>query len=969
MVHAMRRSTGIAGRNSEIAQIEAEWRRATAGQFRCVVVLGEFGTGKTRLAAEVHASPGPGALCLTAQADLLAGEAAFGLWVEALEGHLRDLPPATVEALCGGLVDDLAGILRSAAAVRGTVPERQPPRARLLESLSVLVGSLAASGPVLIVFDDAHQADDATWSALRYLARSRPDAPVLVVATARAAELVGRPVASRVLLDLEQDGIIRRVRLGPLAPEAVHDLAAGALGSVPPRPLVDWLVERSGGIPLFAAGLLEAVVHEGGDLTAPALASVPDRIADRVASRVAQLDMEDQTVLEVLAVLGCRTELAELAGVAGPVVEQLDGVLERLVRSGLVMEEKRARKLAYEISHPLVGEAIYQSLGGARRLTLHRTAGRVLLDVGRLREAASHFTRSGDLGDDEAINVIRGALANADAREAYREVLELFGALVELLPPGDDRWLGVADALSPEGEWVLEQGTDRHAASGVQALREIDSALEEAPNVALRARVKSRLANLSAWSTGSVDEAERVCREAVALCQSAGESRDGLLASLELAYIRGMAGDLRTLESGARSVLEAAEAAGDRSVALYAFGIAGLGALCQGHFAQAAADLGRSATMAREDGNRYRLNWSLAALGWLHGLQGQVGPALQAVGDAKRKNPSWRESMAPEIEAHIHWLTGNFRSSVEFIGAVLGWSPGTPASRRGVAVVAAAMSAAELGHLGQARELLDLAGSVSADRNFFFSRPLRRHAEAVLAWREGHPDAALPLLAAASAELSELQAFAFAPTPLLDLAELAARSGRPELAADAADRLARLAAESPDSLLLQGVAPLASAWSHLAAERCTEAEAATRDAVRLLAPMGYPVLHGRALDAFGTVTGRRDRGAALTALSEAAAIFETIGATWRRDRALKTLRELGGRGRRAASAVLGPASLTAREREVARLAAQLLTAKEIANRLFLSERTVEGHLANVYAKLGVHSKPDFARRAGEFGLT
>ncbi len=88
-----------------------------------------------------------------------------------------------------------------------------------------------------------------------------------------------------------------------------------------------------------------------------------------------------------------------------------------------------------------------------------------------------------------------------------------------------------------------------------------------------------------------------------------------------------------------------------------------------------------------------------------------------------------------------------------------------------------------------------------------------------------------------------------------------------------------------------------------------------------------------------------------------------------RDRALKTLRELGGRGRRAASAVLGPASLTAREREVARLAAQLLTAKEIANLLFLSERTIEGHLANVYAKLGVHSKPDFARRATEFGLT
>lgn len=966
----MRANGGIVGRASEMAQIEAEWRRATAGQFRCVVVLGEFGTGKTRLAAQVAAAPGPGVLRLSAQADLLGRDTTFGPWAEALESHLRHLPPSTVEGLCGGLVDDLAGMLRSAAAVLGAVPDRPPPRARLLESLAALVGNLARQAPLLLVFDDAHHADDATWSALRYLARSLPDAPVLVVATARPAELVGRPMASQVLLDLEQEGLVRRVRLGPLSPEALEALAGSVTGDAPSRALVDWLSARSGGIPLFAVGLLQGLLDEGSDLAVPALGSVPQGICDRIRSRVALLDLEDQTVVEVLAVLGRRTELGDLAEVLGPIVDRLDRVLERLVRSGLVVEEKRARKLTYEIFHPLAAEAVYQCLGGARRVTLHRTAGRALLAAGRLREAASHFTHSGDLGDDEAIGVIRGALRNAEERESYREVLELFGALVELLPPGDDRWLAMADVLSPQGEWVLEHGNDVHAACGVQALREIDSALEHSPDPARQARVKSRLASLSAWSTGALDEAERVCREAVSLCEAAGERRDGLLASLELAYIRGMGGDLRTLESGARSVLAAAEAAGDRSVMLYAFGAAGLGALCQGHFAQAAADLERSATMAREEGNRYRLDWSLAACGWLYGLQGQVGPALQSIAEAKRKNPSWRESIAPEVEAHVHWLTGNFRASLECMSAVLAWTPGTPASRRGVAVVSAAMSAAELGHLGEARNLLDRAGSVSGTRNFFFSRPLRRHAEAVLCGRDGRPDAALPLLVDAVEELVELHALAFVPVPLLDLAELSARSGdRPEVAGTAAERLMRVAAESPDNHLLQAVAPLAAAWADLAAGRVPEAAGAAQDAVRLLAPMGYPVLHGRALDAFGAVAARTDRALALTALSEAAAIFETIGATWRRDRALKTLRELGGRGRRAASAVLGPASLTAREREVARLAAQLLTAKEIANLLFLSERTIEGHLANVYAKLGVHSKPDFARRATEFGLT
>ena len=103
-------------------------------------------------------------------------------------------------------------------------------------------------------------------------------------------------------------------------------------------------------------------------------------------------------------------------------------------------------------------------------------------------------------------------------------------------------------------------------------------------------------------------------------------------------------------------------------------------------------------------------------------------------------------------------------------------------------------------------------------------------------------------------------------------------------------------------------------------------------------------------------------------LSEAVATFEAIGATWRRDRVLIELKGLGRAGRRAADAALGVTSLTARELEIARLAAQRLTSAEIAGRLFISHRTVEGHLASVYVKLGVNSKPDLARRLVELGL-
>ena len=107
---------------------------------------------------------------------------------------------------------------------------------------------------------------------------------------------------------------------------------------------------------------------------------------------------------------------------------------------------------------------------------------------------------------------------------------------------------------------------------------------------------------------------------------------------------------------------------------------------------------------------------------------------------------------------------------------------------------------------------------------------------------------------------------------------------------------------------------------------------------------------------------------AVDMLRAAAVIFEDCGALLRRQEALDALARLGTAGKRAAAAARGPESLTRRERDVAALAAAGLPAKEIGRRLFIGERTVEGHLARAYTKLGVRSKSELAERAGELGL-
>ncbi|HEV7685348.1 MAG TPA: ATP-binding protein, partial [Acidimicrobiia bacterium] len=237
--------TRIVGRSPETAELDGQWQRAASGEFRFVLVVGEPGMGKTRLAAEALEDRRRASIELSARAHPLGDTASFGLWVEALERHLRTLPKQEVARLCGGLLDDLASLLRSVAVVRGAVPDREPPRPRLLEGLAVLLANLAEQAPVVVVLDDVHLADASSWDTLHYLAGSLSTERILVVASARPGELAEHPVAQRVLLDLEQIGALHRVEIGPLPADAVRELTEEVIGAVAEPELIDWLGSRA----------------------------------------------------------------------------------------------------------------------------------------------------------------------------------------------------------------------------------------------------------------------------------------------------------------------------------------------------------------------------------------------------------------------------------------------------------------------------------------------------------------------------------------------------------------------------------------------------------------------------------------------------------------------------------------------------------------------------------------------------
>jgi DNA-binding CsgD family transcriptional regulator len=957
--------TKLVGRAVEFAQLEAESRRAASGQFRCVLVEGDPGVGKTRLIQELAAHRRR-FVVLSARAYPLGTTASFGLWAEALEGHLRGLPAEAISRLCGGFLDDLAEILRSVAAARGAAPDHVPPRFRVLDGLAVVLANLAKQAPVITVLDDVHLADESSWQALGYLAHNLASARILILAAARPAELAAQPAATEVLLGLEQEGLLRRLSLGTLDRRGVGELAEVFLqGREAPKALVEWLEDRSRGNPLFALGLLQALEEERADLSAPALRSVPEGLADRVRSRLRLLDEANLATLAILVLLERRVGIEDLVRVTEQPIGQLAVILERLVASRLVYEEERGRELTYEIAHPLIQDTVYQSIGLARRRELHRQVGRTLLAAGRLTEAAPHYARSAQTGEPEAIGVLLDAVRQADKREAYPEALSLLAALVELLPGGDERWVDVLDAMNWQADWLVDHRADVHAVMGIRAMRAIEAVLERSADPARRAAVKSRLASFLTWGTGELAEAERASAEAVELFEKAGDDAKMLLGAVELAWIRGLRGDLAAWETGAREVVERAEVAG-RFVLQQALEAAGWAAFWRGRFPQAEEAFRRAIAMAREDRKLYRLAWNLASLALTVGVEGRFAEAAPLLEEAKSVTPAWRETMLLEQETTIRWLAGAFPAAVASAREAVAHNP-TGSRRRSIGMAIAAAAAADTADLAEARAFLDRARAACRDFDWLFYAEYCAYAEAVIAWREGQPDAALAGLQGVYSRMLPWQAWPFFSMVLVDLTDVSAEQARTDVAEEAAESLDRVAV-TLDRPFYRGMAALGTAWARMASGTPDQAAAAASQAAELFSAVGAQGYLGRALDVQGRSLADTDRASAREALRHAVETFEACGAVWRRDRALAALGHLGGAGRRMAGAVRSAGSLTQREQEVARLAAQGHSAKEIARRLAIGERTVETHLARAYAKLGLASKIELVRRAKEFGL-
>ncbi|HAF09197.1 MAG TPA: hypothetical protein DCK98_03845 [Chloroflexi bacterium] len=536
-------SPAVIGRDRELATLEALLTEARAGRGRTVLVAGEAGLGKSALlrlfAARARAT---GARVLVGECTEIEARRPFGPFIDALAGGGLEPPEALGRGGPG------AQLLEEA--------ERYRVHARF----ALRIGDAAAAGPVVVVVEDLHWGDEATYELFPYLARKLRDRPVLLLATYRSDELHRTHPLNHVLAELARGRLAEEIRLKPLTIEELGDVIRLALGlSRPPTaPFRQALYERTEGNPFFLEEILRALVDNGeleyrdgawrrtkdvSDL------AIPVSIRDAVQQRLMGIPETARRVIQVAAVIGQRFEFDVLREVSGLDEEPVFDAVRAAIDAQLAAEEPESDRESYRFRHALSREAVVADLLSRERRILHRSVGEVLERRGpdRVEELAYHFDEARDA---RAFRYHVLAAEEATRASAFARAVHHLDRAIELAPD-DEPTLGRLYLRLSDMAFASDD-----LARSLRAAQEAERVSRAAEDPEGQGEALRREARVT-WHFGNAGAAAELARSAVALLEPLGPSR-------------ALAGSLAELARLAMIDVRADEAVGDarRAVAM-----------------------------------------------------------------------------------------------------------------------------------------------------------------------------------------------------------------------------------------------------------------------------------------------------------------------------------------------------------------------------------------------------------------
>jgi DNA-binding CsgD family transcriptional regulator/tetratricopeptide (TPR) repeat protein len=458
----------LVGRVEHLDAVRRQLGQARAGEPRLVLVVGDPGVGKSRLVGEVSGEVDDRARVLVTHCLELSGAVVPLAPVQDLVHRAyRRLGVEEVARAAGPYLSALS-VLEPALATTSdaTAVTQVADQPQLFAAVRHLLEQLAEPGPLIVVVEDLHWADDATLDLLRYLMLSLPDAPVLVLATARSG-----PVADQMLSRLGRLPAVSSISLAALPPDEARRLAEVLIdqtsSAAPGESLLDVerLVERSGGNPLYLEELVAAADSDGLSASLRGL----------LLSRLESLPGDARRLVDLLSLGDPPVRFEDLIAATGWAEERLDTALGQ-ARAGETLTLTPGGRVS--MRHPLLGDAAREALEPGRRRALHRawavaaSRSRAVRGPQAASAVAYHWDRAGEPGP-----ALRAAWDGANAASG----LQAHAIRAALLDRVSDLWAHADTRDMPADPVdVLTEAARAHELAGAyeQAAHRLDQAMD-----------------------------------------------------------------------------------------------------------------------------------------------------------------------------------------------------------------------------------------------------------------------------------------------------------------------------------------------------------------------------------------------------------------------------------------------------------------------------------------------------------
>jgi DNA-binding SARP family transcriptional activator len=454
------------GREEELEALRTGIDEASRGHGRLVLLVGEPGIGKSRLAEEaLRIAHQRRARVLVGRCWEAGGAPAYWPWVQALRSYLHDCDRDLLRTQLAAGAGDVAHLLPELREMFPDLPDPAAPesegaRIRLFDAVLAFLKNIARERPLVLFFDDLHAADEPSLLLLRFLARDVAGARLFLLAAYRDVDPKVRDPLRTTLSELLREPVTRRISLDGLAPHDVAEYITVAASLEPEAHAVADIHAETAGNPLFVGEIVRLLVAQARLGAGMGALEIPAGIREVIGSRVARLPEPSRKLLTLASVLGREFEIDALRHLSGYSDEALYDALDEAM-SERIIGDVPGDTARLRFAHVLIRDTLYDELTPARRMQQHREAGAVLERIHashlepHLAEIALHLVAAGPESTGRAVEFARLAADLAATSLAFEEAVRLY-ELALMLSVDDvsrcDLLLALGDALARAGD-------------------------------------------------------------------------------------------------------------------------------------------------------------------------------------------------------------------------------------------------------------------------------------------------------------------------------------------------------------------------------------------------------------------------------------------------------------------------------------------------------------------------------------